>query len=170
MILFITPSQRGPECATAIETALGRPAQAVKSFQEAAVSLRTHSYSAVVIDECLLDADPDQGNLILQHIETAIPIYVNCAISGMNRIIEKVQTGLKRRARDEVAARKSALASLRCELREPLTGIILNCELALDNPSLPAEVKEKIRAANGLARQLGAKLQLDENSLSNSSS
>jgi signal transduction histidine kinase len=168
MILFITPSQRGSECATAIETAIGRPAQAVKSFQEAAALLRTHNYSAVVIDECLMDADPAQGNLVLQHIETATPIYVNCAISGTQRIIENVQTALQRRARDEAAARRSALASLRCELREPLTGIILNCELVLGTPNLPADLKEKIRAVNGLAQQLGAKLQLDEALTTNS--
>lgn len=168
MILLITPSQRGPDCATAMETAIGYPARAVKSFQEAVLALRTQSYSAVVIDECLLDSDPGQGSLVLQHIETAIPIYVNCAISGTQRIVEAVRSALQRRARDEVAARKAALAALRCELREPLTGIILNCELALDAHSLPPDVREKVRAVSSLARQLSAKLQLEEMSTNNS--
>lgn len=161
MILLITPSQRGSECATAIETALAQPAQAVKSFQEAAFCLRAHNYSAVVIDECLLDADPDQASLMLKHIQTAIPIYVNGAINGIPRVVEKVQSALQRRTHDEAMARLSALASLRSELREPLTGILLNCELVLDLPDVPAGIKEKIRAVHDLARQLGAKLQLD---------
>lgn len=161
MILLITPSQRGSDCATAIETALTQPAQAVKSFQEAAVCLRNHNYSAVVIDECLLDADPDQASSVLKHIQTAIPVYVNGAISGIPRVVEKVQSALQRRAHDEAAARLIALASLRSELREPLTGIILNSELVLDVPNLPIAIKEKIRAVHELAQQLGAKLQLD---------
>ena len=161
MILLITPSQRGPECAIAIEAALAQPTHAVKSFQEAAGSLRNHDYCVVVIDECLLDADPDQASLLLKHIETAIPVYVNGAISGIPRVVEKVESALQRRARDEAAARLSALASLRSELREPLTGIILNCELVLDVPNLASGIKEKIRAVHELAQQLGAKLQLD---------
>ncbi|HVO59711.1 MAG TPA: hypothetical protein VMT53_02180 [Terriglobales bacterium] len=162
MILLITPSQRGSECATAIETALGQPAQAVKSFQEAVVCLRSHTYSAVVIDECLLDADPDQASLTLKHIQTAIPVYVNGAISGIPRVIEKVESALSRRTQDEAAARQSALAGLRSELREPLTGIILNCELVLDTPNIPAGIREKLRAVHDLAGQLGVKLQLDQ--------
>jgi signal transduction histidine kinase len=161
MILLITPSQRGPECATAIETALAQPAQAVKSFQEAAFYLRAHNYSAVVIDECLLDADPDQASLLLKHIQTAIPVYVNGAINGIPRVVEKVQSALQRRAHDEAAARLSALASLRSELREPLTGILLNCELILEAANVPIGIKDKIRAVHELAQQLGAKLQLD---------
>ena len=162
MILLITPSQRSFECASAIAAVTEQPAHSASSFEDAAALLRKNAYSAVVIDECLLDADPDQGSLILQHIQSAIPIYVNCAISGTQRIVDRVQAALKRRAGDEAAARKSALTNLRCELREPLTGIILNCELALGAPNLPTDVKEKIRAVNGLARQLGAKLQLDD--------
>ena len=161
MILLITPSQRGGECATALETALAQPTQAAKSFQEAAFCLRAQNYAAVVIDECLLDADPDQASLILKHMQTAIPIYINGAINGIPRLVEKVQSALQRRAHDEAAARQSALSSLRSELREPLTGILLNCELVLDSPNVPSGIKEKIRAVHDLARQLGAKLQLD---------
>jgi hypothetical protein len=160
MILLITPSQRGSECATAIETALAQRVQAVKSFQEAAFCLRAHNYSAVVIDECLLDADPDQASLVLKHIQAAIAVYINGAITGIPRVIEKVQSALQRRTHDEAAARLSALVTLRSELREPLTGILLNCELVLDAPNVPAGIKEKIRAVHDLAEQLGSKLQL----------
>lgn len=158
MILFITPSERGIECATAIENAVGQPTRAVKTFQEGAICLRTQAFSAVVVDECLLDADPDQASVTLKLIQTAIPIYVNGAISGMQRIVEKVQTGLQRRTRDEAAARESAMATLRSELREPLTGILLNCELLLDAVNVSAGVKDKIRSVHELARQLGSKL------------
>ncbi len=155
-------------CAAVIEASTGEPVQAVKSFQEAAGALRSHDHSAVVIDEGLLDADPDQGSLLLQHMHAAFPIYVNCAINGTQRIVHRVQTALQRHARDEAALRKSALARLMSELREPLTGIILNCELVLGAPNLPADIKEKIRAVNSLARQLGAKLQPENPTLTNS--
>lgn len=162
MILFVTPSQRGPECGAAIELATHHTTQIAKSFQEALASLRVSHYSTVIIDENLLDADPDQGSLLLQHIETALPVYVNCAVHGTQRIVAKVHAALQLRARDEASAHKSALANLRSELREPLTGIILNCELALSSKNLQPDVKEKILSVSTLARQLSAKLELDE--------
>lgn len=169
MILLITPSQRGAECAAAIEASADQPTQAVKSFEEAAFCLRTNNYSAVVIDECLLDADPGQASLLLQHIQTALPVYINGAISGIPRTVEKVQSALQRRRHDENAARLSALANLRSELREPLTGIILNCELALDAPDISSGIKEKVRNMHELARQLGAKLQMEQDPQSSNS-
>jgi|SRR5581483_1539268 hypothetical protein len=159
MILLITPSSRRQECADAIEAATGQPAKAVSSLQEASTSLRSRQYSAVVIDQCSLDADPDQAHLLAKQIETATSVYVNCAISSTERIVSEVRCALERRDREQASARRAALLQLRSELGQPLTGILLNCELVLESANLPPQVANKIREVDALARELAAKLE-----------
>lgn len=161
MILLITNSNRRQDCAKAIEAATRQSAEAVSTFHAAADCVRNREYSAVVIDECLLDADPDLGFVVTQHVETAAAIYVNCAISSMERIVREVNTGLRRRAREQEAARKAAILRLRGELREVLTGLILNCELALETENLPPAAEGRIHAADSLAHSLAAALEAE---------
>ncbi|HET7208720.1 MAG TPA: hypothetical protein VFI95_19235 [Terriglobales bacterium] len=162
MILLITPSNRGEECATAIEVATGRTVRATTSFQQAIECLRSEEYSVVIIDECLLDADPEGGEVLVQRIETAMPVYANCAVNGIPRIVRLVKAALRRRQGEEASAQKAARLALQSQIREPLTAIILNCELALKGDRLPASAEERIRTVDGLARELGSRLDLEQ--------
>ena len=99
MILFITPAARGQECAAAIELATAQPVQVSANLHDAASHLRANEYSAVIIDQCLVESDPGQSEQVLQHIETAIPVYVNCAISSSERIVRELRAALARRRR-----------------------------------------------------------------------
>jgi hypothetical protein len=161
MILLITSSHRGRDCAKAIEAATEQSAEAVSTFHAAADCLRNREYSAVVIDECLLDADPEQGHIVTQHVETATAIYVNCAISSLERIVREVNAGLRRRAQEQEVARKAEILRLRGELREVLTGLMLNCELALETENLPPSAEGRIHAADTLAHTLAAALEVE---------
>jgi hypothetical protein len=162
MILLITPSARGHECAKEIEVATEQPAQVAASLGEAVSSLRSDDYSAVILDECLLEADPDQGELVLQHAGSAARVYVNCAISGTERVVRELRAALRRRDQDERMARKAAEETLRSELREQITAILLDCDLALSVQGLPGQAEEKIRAVYEAARKLGEHLQISE--------
>ena len=161
MILLITPSARAQECATAVELETAQPTQVVKNFQEAADCLHCNQYSAVIVDEQLLEVDPDQSEQILQHIETAVPIYVNCALAGSQRVVREVRATLHRRRKEEIAARKAANLLMRSELCEPLTAILLDCELALSLPDLPFPAQEKIRAIDAMARVMAKCLEIE---------
>lgn len=161
MILLITPSNRGPECAKAIEEATSHTTLAVSTFHNAADLLRNQEFCGVVIDDCLMEADPDQGHLIAQVSETATTVYVNCAISSTQRIVRAVRLALQRREQEQAVARRAALMELQRELSEFLTGLILNCELALKEPNLPVEVEQRIHTVEDLAHQLANKFQVD---------
>ena len=78
------------------------------TLQAAIGSLRIQEYSAVVIDQFLLETEPDECDLMLRHLGSAVPIYVNCAISGAERIAREVRSALSRRQREEQTARRSA--------------------------------------------------------------
>jgi hypothetical protein len=161
MILLVTPSARGHECAAAIEASITEPAQLAQTLQDAVSRLRGEEFSAVVLDQALLETDPDQADLVEQHVGTATPVYVNCAISGISRVVRELRAALHRRNKESAIARKAAGEALRCELRESLTAILLDCELALALPSLQPLAREKFRAVRNLAAQMAETLAID---------
>jgi hypothetical protein len=160
MILLITPSARVQECADALQQATGETAHVATRLQEAITHLRAQEYSAVVVDQSLLDAEPDAGEMALQHMGTAMPVCVNFAISGIERVVRELRAALSRRKREVLIARQGAEQALRSELTGTLTALLLSCELALQTPNLPAAAEAKIRTAYDLARQMRARIGL----------
>ena len=158
MILLITHSAKAEECAAALQAATNEPARTAPNLRQAASQLREQEYSAVVIDQSTLDAEPDEGEMLLQHIGTAMPVYVNFAISGIERVVREVRVALCRRKREVVMARQSAEGALRSELKGTVTALLLSCELALQVPNLPKAAEAKVQAAHDLARELRTKI------------
>jgi hypothetical protein len=158
----MTPSVRGRECAAAIEAALNQPTRLAQTLHDAARCLREEEFLAVLLDQTLLETDLDQADLIEQHLGTATPVYVNCALSGTARVIRELRAALHRRQKESAVARKAAEQALGSELRELLTAMLLDCGLVLALPNLPPQAREKIRAVHSLAHQTAEKLQIEE--------
>ncbi|HZQ23543.1 MAG TPA: hypothetical protein VFA89_12180 [Terriglobales bacterium] len=158
MILLITPFAKVQQCQPHLEQATRQPLHVCESLRQAIVRLRCEEYSAVVIDESLLEAEPEESEALLHHMGTAMPVPVNFAVSGMERLIRQVNAALSRRRREEQVARQAVERSLFSELKEPVTAMLLSCELALQVPGLPAAATERIKAVHDLARGLRARL------------
>jgi len=158
MILLITPSARSQECAQAVQTATEQPTHVAATLQAAGSLLRAQEYSAVIIDQFLLEAEPDAGDQMLQHLGTAIPVYVNFAISGIERVVREIRTALQRRQREEQVARQSAERAMWSELKESVTALLLSCDLALSLPGVPTPAAEKLRVMHELACQIRERL------------
>jgi hypothetical protein len=158
MILLITSSVRSQECAHTIQAATGQPTHAAPTLQEAGSKLREQEYLAVIIDQCLLEAEPDESDQMLQHLGTAIPVYVNFAISGVERVVREIRTALSRRQREEQVARRSAEQAMWSELKESVTALLLSCDLALSVPGVPAPAVDKLRVMHELACQIRERL------------
>jgi hypothetical protein len=58
MILLITPSARGQECAATVKDATGEETHWAEDLPQAVARLREQTYTAVVIDKFLLDNEP----------------------------------------------------------------------------------------------------------------
>jgi hypothetical protein len=158
MILLVTPSERRENCAQVLQAATGHPTHVTNTLQAAIGRLRSQEYCAVVIDQFLLETEPDECDLMLRHLGVAVPIYVNCAISGAERIAREVRSALTRRQREEEAARRSAEQAMRSELNESVTAMLLSCDLALAIPGMSAPAAEKIRAVRDLAADIRSRL------------
>jgi hypothetical protein len=158
MILLITPATRAQECAKAIEEATGEPVQVAATLQQAVTRLRAADYVAVVIDQSLVEGAPDESERVLQHSEMATPVFVNFAISGIERVVRELRGALQRRTKEVLVARKVAESSLRNELKGTVTAMLLSCEMALQVEGLPVATQIKLQAIDVLAKEMRKKL------------
>ena len=86
MILLVTASKRGVECAAVLEHDLAEPVRLADNLRRATSILRNEEYSAVVLDDAMVDADPDAADILLSTSGTAVPVYVNLALSNSARV------------------------------------------------------------------------------------
>ena len=161
MILLITPSVRGQQCADSLNVATGEETRWAQNLHEAALQLREQTFSAAVVDQFLLESEPEESDRMIDHLGTAFPVYINFGVTGMERLMREVRSALHRRKREETAARRAVLEQMRCEMRETLTALLLSCELAMSVPDVPDPAVERIRSIDNLARELRLRLQVN---------
>jgi len=161
MILLITPSARGQQCAECLQAETGEQTHWASNLQEAAGRLREETYSATVIDQFLLETEPEDSSNIVEHMGTTFPVYINFAVTGMDRLLREVRSALHRRKREETTARRAVVEQMRYEMRETLTALLLSCELAMSVPDVPGPAIERIRSIDTLARELRLRLQVN---------
>ncbi len=159
MILLVTPSERASDCAAALHAATIQPVQTAKSLVQATTMLREQAYSVVVFDQYLVEAEPDETRIMVDHLDTAIPLQVNLAISGMDRLVREVGLALQRRQREQMQARHAALGTLRSELNGTMTALLLSVELARETPDLPSAAEEKLLSVHDLVQGLRQQLE-----------
>src|ERR1700752_710711 len=161
MILLITSSAKGLQCVDCLHAATGLETHWAQNLQEAATRLREQTYSAAVIDQFLLETEPEESDQVLEHLGTAFPVYVNFALTGMDRLLREVRSALHRRKREEATARRAVAEQMQSEMRETLTVMLLSCELAMAIPNVPSPAAEKIRTIDTLARELRLRLEVN---------
>ena len=159
MVILVTTSSRAKECGAAIEQTTHQRTQIATSPARAVEFLQTHDYDALVLDESFHQTEIGAVNLLLNHAGMAMPIYVNLALHGSDRVAREVQTGLLRLVREKLAAMRAAENLLRNDLRGEVTAILLNSELALRESPLSPGVAEKLRVVHELAERMRQKLE-----------
>ena len=159
MILLVTGSSRAQECATAIEKKTHHKALVAGLPAKAVESLQLHQFDTLVIDESFQQVDGGAENLILTHAGSAVPIYVNLALHGAERVATEVGCGLQRLVRERMASMVAAAKELRNELRGEVTAILLNAELALREKPLAPSTAEKLGIVHEIAEGMRRKLE-----------
>jgi hypothetical protein len=160
MILLISPHATVRECAAVLSQNFGEATDAVQNLDHATSRLRAQEYSTVIFDQALVESEPNDTDASLQHLGTAIPVFINFGTSNVTRVLKEVRSAMMRRRRDERSARESAEQTLRAELKGIVTAMLLSCELALqDSPSAEAQL-DRIRSIHELAMQLRTRLSI----------
>lgn len=158
MVLLISSAKNAAECAAAIEKDLGENVEFVSAISQSAAKLRVAEYAAIVVDQSVIDSHAASADSVWKHAGTAIPVIVNFAISGVDRIVRDVRSALARRRQEQILASRAAQAALRNELAGAVSGILLSSELALAQPSIPVTVADKLRSVHELALQIQSRL------------
>lgn len=160
MILLITSSAHAQSCAKALLASTRIKTEVVPEVRTALNRLREDSFSAVVLDESLLEPSAKQIDILLKHLGTAVPVFVNLGISRTDRVVRDVLLALRRVDQERVLARKAVEWELRSQLKGELTGILLWTQQAMAVPSLPAAAETKLKSVVELADRMRSRLEI----------
>jgi hypothetical protein len=158
MILLITSLSDAQKCASALEQATEEATSVAPSLADAVRQLQSQEFSAVILDQLLLDSEPDEAEVVFKHLGQAVPVYLNFALVGISRVTRELRSALNRRNREVLVARREAEQALRHELTEKVTALMLSCEMALQVPGLPEMAEAKMHDVDTLAREMRDKL------------
>jgi hypothetical protein len=159
MILLVTSSNRRVECGTALEMSIGESVEVCETVRKAASLLRNNEYSAVVLDDPMVEGDTDALESLLNNIGLAVPVYVNLAISNAERITRELRLAMRRNRESRMIAIRAAESQLRSEIRDAVTGILLSTELAMRTPEMPTDALEKLSSVCQLAGNIRSRLE-----------
>ena len=157
-ILMVTGIEGARNCAAVVETQLGIDVEVAEGCRAALAALRSKEYLAVVMDETLAECEPAAAERICEHAGLAIPLQINFAVSGAARLAREIRAALRRRERERTLAARAAAAAVEAELKNTVAGLLLQSQLALEGPEVPAPVAERLRIVADLAGSLRQQL------------
>ena len=159
MILLVTSSSRRVECGNALEQVAGESVEVCETVRKAAALLRSNEYSAVVMDDPMVENDGEALEALLNNLGLAVPVYVNLAVSNAERIMRELRMALRRNREARMIAIRAAESQLRSEIRDAVTGILLSTELAMRTPDMPSEAQDKLTSICQLASNIRSRLE-----------
>lgn len=153
-ILIVSGIEGLHNCAEVVSKQLGMKVEFTSGRRGALDALRRKEFAVVILDETLVECDPDSADAIWDRSGLAIPMQINFALAGAARIIREIRAALQRRQREQAAARLGAREDLGTELKNTPTGLLLHSQLALAEEGFPLEVAQKLRIVEDLAGRL----------------
>ncbi len=152
--LLVTGMEGAANCAQALQSLLGITVEAASGRRAALTALRKREYDLVVVDDSMADADPAGADPLWEAIGMALPVTVNFALSGTERVAREMRAALHRRQREQELARRAAATALETELKSTVAGLLLHSQLALATDPLPEPIAGKLRMVADLAGSL----------------
>ncbi len=156
--LIVTAMEDVETTAAALAGQLNATIEIATSRSTALRLLTRRSYSIVVVDQMLADPDPEAADLIWKHAGVAIPLQINFALAGRARLEREMRAALARRCREQQLAESAAAAVIDVELKNAITGFLLESQLALKEEGIPPGVEGHLRTLAEMADRLRDRL------------
>jgi hypothetical protein len=153
-ILIVSGIEGVRNCAEVVSKQLAMKVEFASGRRGAVDALRHGSFAVVIVDETVAECDPKAAEAIWEGSGLAIPMQINFALAGAARIIREVRAALQRRQREQAAARMAAREDIGTELKNTVTGLLLQSQLALAEDGIPNPVMQKLRIVEDLAGKL----------------
>jgi hypothetical protein len=158
MLLVLTPIAKAQDCAQTIQQVTSEEIHVAANSTQALARLRVQEYVAVLIDQAFLETESVESYVVLEHIGAAVPVQVNFAINSIDRVAHELRTALVRHKRAFLLLRNEAQRSVRDELKDGITALLLSCTMALQVPDLQCDVETRVRTVYELAQAICRKL------------
>ena len=136
--------------------------EVVDSRRAALAALRRCEYSVLLLDQSTLESDPPGLELLWEEAGGALSIEVNLGVSNWNRVLREVRSGLQRREREQLLAQRSSMQIIEGALSTTITGLLLNSQLILQEPTLDARTIVQLHRVVELATELAKKVRPHE--------
>lgn len=159
MLLVITPSAKARGSIQAIQEVTSEETHVVATSSQALARLRAREYVAVLIDQAFLETEPVESDMVLEHIGKAVPVHVNFAINGVDRVSRELRVAMRRHKQQVQLVRQEVQEGMRNELKSTITALLLSCEMALQVPNLPSGAESRVRTVRDLAQEMRLKLE-----------
>ena len=157
-ILLVTGIEGARNCADMLAKHLDADVEVAAGRKAAMAALRQREFAAVVVDETVTACDPAAAEAIWERSGLAIPVQINFALSGAERLIREIRAALQRREREQLIARRAAAAAVESELKTTLAGLLLQSQLALSSSEAGTPVAERLQMVTTLAGDLRRQL------------
>lgn len=157
-ILIVSGIEGVRNCAEIVSKQLGMKVEFAEGRRSALDAFRGREFAVVVVDETLAECDPAAADAIWQRSGLAIPLQINFALAGAARMIREIKAALHRREREQATARLAAREDIGTELKNTVTGLVLQSQLALADDGVPAHIAAKLRVVADLACALRRQL------------
>jgi hypothetical protein len=157
-VLMIATMIGAEQCGHELARELNLTVSLATSRRAALAAVRRDEYSVIVVEQSLIESDATWADLLWQNAGFALPVQLNLVSAGPARVIREVRAVLQRREREMEIARRVATTALQNELKSSVTGLLLQSELALREPTVPAALEPKLRHLVELASAIKAQL------------
>jgi hypothetical protein len=157
-VLIVTGMEGGENLAAALTNMLGMECEVAGGRKAALTALKRSEFASVVMDEAMVDSDPAGAELIWSQTGLAIPLQINFALSGVQRLAREIRLALGRRERELALAHEAAAAAIESELKSTVAGLLLHSQLALAEREVSPMLAEKLRIVAELAGSLRQQL------------
>ncbi len=153
-VLLITRIEEIETAAAALAKHLDLLVELAGSRAAALRLLGRRTYAVVILDQMLADCDPEGADLIWQSAGLSVPVQFSFALATGSRLEREVRAALARREREQELASSAAVARLDAELKNAVTGFLLESELALAEDGVPPRLQARLRTLAEIAARL----------------
>jgi hypothetical protein len=157
--LIISAMDGAESCARTISLQVDATVEVAANRKEGLAALRRAEFAVVVVEETLAETDPEWADQVWELAGLAMPVQVNFSICGCARLGRDVKAALMRKHGEQAVARKAAAAEIENDLKSTVTGLLLESQLALNEPAIPASLQPKLRHLVELAGALRDRLE-----------
>ena len=161
MILFVSRAEVSAEVTAWVGRETGMELRAAQSLSQACELLQAANFRVAVVDSGLLETDPKGVDRLLSETSVPFPIFPNLAVCGPERLVAEIKVAVRRRVRETQLATDRARREFRSHLKDSVTALLLNCDLALQIPDLPNEAGKKILLLHDVATRMRDLLEVE---------